>query len=359
MRIGMRRRTRNRLWLFGVMWIVSMLSGLLYGHLFLGDDVSPWIVMEEVAIGAVLVWGGLLFVLPSRLGRPINRLAFLPRLAVIVAFILAVIPLTDLITDLFDGSGVASLDPTLPMYFFALGVVAVAAVVIEVMHMIGPRVLGSLLIGRYQRPVEEDRVFLIVDIAGSTKMAHRLGALRYQRLLCRFYFDIGEPILEAGGEIHAYVGDGMIVTWRRRQGDARPVSCFFEIQDVLHRNRGYYQRFFEAEPRVRGAVHGGRVVMSACGYAKRAIVYFGDTLSATARLEEQAKKWDRDLVATAEFAATLDLPDDVAVEKLGPVVLRGLDGEAELASFVRPGSGKAPQSVLAGGALQHDRTDAA
>ena len=34
-----------------------------------------------------------------------------------------------------------------------------------------------------------------------------------QELLTRFFFDIDEPIVAHGGEVHAYVGDEVIVSW--------------------------------------------------------------------------------------------------------------------------------------------------
>jgi adenylate cyclase len=34
-----------------------------------------------------------------------------------------------------------------------------------------------------------------------------------QELLTRFFFDIDGPIVGHGGEVHAYVGDEVIVTW--------------------------------------------------------------------------------------------------------------------------------------------------
>ncbi|MEO1224921.1 MAG: adenylate/guanylate cyclase domain-containing protein [Pseudomonadota bacterium] len=341
----LRPRTRYRLLLFVVLWLVSMLSGLLYGLLFLPDGIGPWVILDEVALGGAIVWGFLLFVLPSRYGRPIRWLAFPVRLVVIVVFILAMIPLTVAVIDLVDPAteGILSPPPTLSVYLFALAVVALAALGVEVARMIGPRVLGSVLIGRYQSPVEEHRVFLFVDLVGSTQIAQRLGPVRYQRLLCRYFFDLGEPVLEAGGELYAYVGDGMIVSWRLRPGDARPVTCFFDIQDTLDRTRRRYAQVFGAEPQVRGALHGGAVVAAACGDARRAIVYFGETLNAAARLEEQAKRQERELVAVADFASSLDLPTDIAVEPLGPAILRGLEGQTELVAFSRPEKKEAPQ----------------
>ena len=62
----------------------------------------------------------------------------------------------------------------------------------------------------------------------STAIAERLGELGFLNLLNRFIVDLSLAIAEAGGEIHKYVGDEIIATWRLPPGMSRdafaPVS---------------------------------------------------------------------------------------------------------------------------------------
>ncbi len=83
----------------------------------------------------------------------------------------------------------------------------------ELIRLVGGRVLVNFILGRYRRPVREQRVLLFLDLAGSTTLAEQMGELRVQDLLTRFFFDIDEAIVTHGGEVHAYVGDEVIVTW--------------------------------------------------------------------------------------------------------------------------------------------------
>ena len=64
---------------------------------------------------------------------------------------------------------------------------------------------------------------------GSTGLAERLGPLAFHRLLNRFVLDLTEPIVAARGEIHSYVGDEVIATWKLEEGiaDARCVAACF------------------------------------------------------------------------------------------------------------------------------------
>ncbi|WP_249135532.1 hypothetical protein [Bradyrhizobium sp. AUGA SZCCT0222] len=82
----------------------------------------------------------------------------------------------------------------------------------ELTRLVGNRVLLNVALGRYRRPVREERVLMFLDLAGSTSLAEAIGELRVQGLLTRFFYDIDAAIVAHGGEVHAYVGDEVIVT---------------------------------------------------------------------------------------------------------------------------------------------------
>jgi adenylate cyclase len=85
--------------------------------------------------------------------------------------------------------------------------------VFELTRLVGSRVLFNVALGRYRTPVREERVLMFLDLAGSTSLAEAMGELRVQNLLTRFFYDIDDAIVAHGGEVHAYVGDEVIVTW--------------------------------------------------------------------------------------------------------------------------------------------------
>jgi hypothetical protein len=90
--------------------------------------------------------------------------------------------------------------------------------IFEFRRMIGGRVLGSFLLGTYHRPRREQRIVMFLGIADSTALAEQLGEVRVHDLITRFFFDIDEPIADQDGEVHAYVGDEVIVTWPLSEG---------------------------------------------------------------------------------------------------------------------------------------------
>src|SRR5207302_11491525 len=114
----------------------------------------------------------------------------------------------------------------------------------------------NIALGRYRSPVREARVLMFLDLAGSTSLAEAVGELRVQNLLTRFFFDIDPAIVAHGGEVHAYVGDEVIVTWRLDRGmsGGRCVDCFLAIMDCIAGKADSYQREFGMVPSFRAGM---------------------------------------------------------------------------------------------------------
>jgi hypothetical protein len=121
-----------------------------------------------------------------------------------------------------------------PHLLYALPFFAAAAVTIQFLlqmnRMIGANVLGYFAAGVYRWPKAEERIFLFLDLEGSTRLAEALGSARYFELLRRFVDDLTEPVLAAEGEIYQYAGDEVVITWPIEAGRRRAhcVRCFSE-----------------------------------------------------------------------------------------------------------------------------------
>ena len=198
--------------------------------------------------------------------------------------------------------------------------------IFEFRRMIGGRVLGSFLLGTYHRPRREQRIVMFLDIADSTALAERLGEVRVHDLITRFFFDIDEPIADQDGEVHAYVGDEVIVTWPLSEDperNARPLRCFFAIEEKMVDLAPSYTQEFGVVPRFRAGIHAGPVVVSECGVAKRQIAYFGDTMNVAARLCEHCKAAGEALVASADILRSAAVPRGLRVGRHASLMLRG------------------------------------
>jgi adenylate cyclase len=207
----------------------------------------------------------------------------------------------------------------------------------QVNRLLGRRVLVRLILGRYHRPREETRVFLLIDLRGSTQIAERLGNLRYHTFLSRFISDVTASAMRYRGEVHRYVGDEVIFTWTAEEGlrNARCVRAVFAISDTLERARTGYEADFGVVPSFWAGLHLGSVVTGEIGTIKHEIAFLGDTLNTAARIEQASKELRRQFLASAEVVLPLDLPNDIATESLGPIELRGIEDFVELYAMTR------------------------
>ena len=144
----------------------------------------------------------------------------------------------------------------------------VTGAIFEFRRLIGGRVLGSFVLGTYHRPRREHRIVMFLDIAGSTTLAEQLGEVRVHDLITSFFFDIARPIAGHDGEVHAYVGDEVIVTWPLSddtERNARSLRCFFAAQDTMADLAPAHTREFGVAPRLRAGIHAGRSSSASVG----------------------------------------------------------------------------------------------
>ena len=328
----------------GVVVLVSSAAAAVFN--LLSVELSPGAAAQGLIDGALVslcVGGYLFFVRDGWLRAWLRRWNFAANLlinsAVVLALFLVMRGVGLVLTSGRLGRFYESLlDPHLlyAVPFFAACALALTFV-LQMNRMVGTNVLGYFLAGVYHRPVEEERVFMFLDLVGSTGLAEQLGSARYYELLRRFVDDLTEPILETGGEIYQYAGDEVVVTWRRDRGfrHAGCVRCFFLIQDAVARSAADYQRDFGVVPRFRAGLHGGTVTAGELGDLKQEIVFVGDILNTAARLEDFAKQRELDLVASEAIVDRIELPGDIRAEFLQEFQPRGGEHSLRVHSLVR------------------------
>jgi len=211
----------------------------------------------------------------------------------------------------------------------------------QVNGLLGRGVLVGLILGRYHRPREEVRVFLLIDLRESTQIAERLGNLRYHAFLRRFIGDVTGSAVRFRAEVHRYVGDEVILTWTGDEGlrDARCVRAVLAISDTLQAAQPGYEAEFGVAPSFWAALHLGPVVTGEIGTIKHEIAFLGDTLNEAARIQEAGKELRRQVVASGAVISALELPNDIASESLGPIELRGVEDSVELFATTRSAAG--------------------
>ena len=221
---------------------------------------------------------------------------------------------------------------------YALAVSGLLVFVIRMRDLIGGEVFVNFLIGRYHKPVEEERIFLFLDVVGSTAFAETHGDLRAQEYLGAVFATLAEPVRRNGGSVDDYIGDMAMITWPMRRGllEARCVACVFDVLDRIEAEAEAWTARFGAVPRLRAALHGGPVVTAEVGVDRHKIAYFGDAVNVTARIETLCRPLGVGILVSEDLLARLErLPAGVHARSLGAHALRGRGTPVSVATLER------------------------
>lgn len=327
--------TTSRRWRALRSWLLVLLIGSM-----LGFPIAHWAGVSlsvSMVHGAMIGGLGLAFKQRLILGRWRRFIDDLPRAQGLLALyvthgflIVAGIGLALIVgvaTGLDDDDGSPNID------FFQVFSYSAASVILLLLldqsrSLIGNQVFFALITGRYARPLEEQRLFLAIDMANSTALAARLGDRDAMRIVGRFLHALGEPVRAHGGSIDKYVGDQAIISWRltARRPDAPALACALAIRRTLTA----LKMEMGVELGFRITLHAGPVIVAQVGDQRREITYFGDTINSLSRLDSIAKEAGRDIILTADGWRHCRPVAGVMPVPLGPVTLRGRETPMEI-----------------------------
>ncbi len=197
--------------------------------------------------------------------------------------------------------------------------------ILQVSRKFGPGNLSKLITGRYQNPKEEERIFLFLDLKGSTGIAEQLGHKTYSRLLRDCYHDLTDIVLANQAEIYQYVGDEVVLSWGVPEGldDLNCVKTFFAYEEKLRDRDGYYLERYETTPEFKGGMDMGSVTAAEIGDIKREIAYHGDVLNTASRIQGQCKILQESLLVSENLARNLTRMNGFVKNLVGELELRG------------------------------------
>lgn len=318
-------------WFWAAVIGIGVGAGVLYGLLFGSGD--PAISAVFGACTASLLFGfERRLLLPGYQAR-LRRLSTPVYMAGSIATYLVLIILGNGIAGgllwsfgFLPGPLLEAILPSTRVILYSLTVSAVIVFVLRMRDLIGAEMFLNLLVGRYHRPVREDRIFLFIDLVGSTALAEQLGDMRYQEFLGDFLAALAEPVRRHRGSIDDYIGDLAMVTWPLERGtrNARCLHVLEAIRQQIDRQAPAFDARFGSRPSFRAALHCGPVVTADVGVEKHKIAYFGDTINTTARLEVLCRELGESVLVSSDLLSRLDA-HRFRFEDLGLQQLRGRD----------------------------------
>jgi len=187
---------------------------------------------------------------------------------------------------------------------------------------------GNLLlmfVGKYHKPVVEDRLFMFLDLEDSTTIAEQLGHIRYSRLLQDCFLELNRLVPEAGAEIYQYVGDEAVLTWKNGidKSVMKPIQLFFAFKKRLERKSKLYIKKFGLVPDFKAGLHGGLVTTAEIGDIKREIAHHGDVVNTASRLRSACNDFGKSLLASGFIVDRMDKSYDYHTRELGKIHLKG------------------------------------
>jgi adenylate cyclase len=321
-----------------VYYVVAVWGMLDYGvdstlrEYVTGPAIHVEIVVSAVGFGALFALVNRLCDVPALRRRPVGHIVLIKgglylagvavvAVAVHVAFLLFLYSWEELrgLWQLLSLRLVTSIGIFIVLSFLGL------AFLLEVRRKVGPGNLSALLTGRYHRPRQEDRIFLFLDLKGSTAIAERLGHSRYSQFIRSCYHDLTEAVLLFQAQIYQFVGDEVVLTWPQTRTAAvgRSLDTFFTFRQCLAEREAWYEREFGVVPDFRGGVEVGSVTATEVGDIKREIAFHGDALNTAARLLELCREYDTAILVSDNVQKRIASDPGLFTKSHGEITLRG------------------------------------
>jgi adenylate cyclase len=317
-----------------------LMTIVIFGCLGMVTTAAVGRPVEIGALNAVLIGAGIglfeEFYVQSPRGNWMRAMhplrSILIYILVVVALYLVMVHVTHLLLGRLDDLPVVYRRLPYGISFFTTFSI-VGILMMRVTHFIGQRTLLDLIIGTYHRPINERKVLLFLDLNGSTALGERLGALKMRALVRQFLSDLSKPIVDHGGEIYLYKGDGLIAIWNwadafRHDAILRAVDAMFA---VTAGKREAYERSFGLVAAFRIGIHGGDVIVSEQGDVKRSIGIYGDAINIAARMEEAARNHNVRCVISATVASAL--ADRSRVREIGEERVKGISAPIAICEY--------------------------
>jgi len=297
-----------------------------------GPGIHVEIVVSAVFFGFLLAFANHLAESPFFRHRPFGQIVLLKAGLYILGFFgAAVVVNIILLLFLFTWEELEVLwDVTTGRTFLAIvlwmGVDLLAlSFILEVRRKIGPGNLLALLTGRYHRPREEIRVFLFLDLKGSTTIAEQLGHIKYSQFIRHCFHDLTDFVFQFRAQIYQFVGDEVVLTWSGKDPHAerKSLGMFFAFKERLAARRSWYESNFGVAPEFRGGVEEGLVTATEVGDVKREIAFHGDALNTAARLLELCREYESPVLVSGRVNQVIAREKEWRTRLQGEVTLRG------------------------------------
>lgn len=187
--------------------------------------------------------------------------------------------------------------------------------------------------GILNKPHEDERIFMFLDLKESTTIAEKLGHKKFSHLI-QDVFNEMTMVDNYKAEIYNYLGDGAIISWSLKKGikNENCLQAYFAFSKTLARRHRYYRRRYGIEPKFKAGIHVGKVMVLQVGQIRRDISYNGDTMNTAARIEAKCNELKQPLLISESLQKMLIKSKKFQFRSMGNIQLKGKRKEVEIFS---------------------------
>ncbi len=218
---------------------------------------------------------------------------------------------------------------TSPIFWISLAYFSACSLVFSFIKMavekFGSSTFFSMLIGKYRKPTEEQRIFMFLDLKDSTSIAENLGHFRYSSFIQDCFLDLNQVIEKYEAEVYQYVGDEAVLSWSYKKGIYRNncVHLFFAFQHRIEKRKVYYREKYGVVPEFKAGLHGGKLIVVEVGSIKKELAYHGDVINTTARIQSECNSYGELLLISKALLKHLAIGQSYTTSDLGNLRLKG------------------------------------
>jgi adenylate cyclase len=194
----------------------------------------------------------------------------------------------------------------------------------QVKKRIGQGNFRNWFLGLMNKPREEKRIFMFIDMKASTTIAEKLQHKKFSYLVQDVFNDMA-VVDNYYGEIYQYLGDGAIISWNLKRGlkNNNFLKAYYAYSNVLEKRSRYYKRKYGLEPKFKAGIHVGETMVLQVGSIRRDISYNGDTLNTTARIESMCGEYKQNLLISGDLYEMIIDKNGYSMKNIGNVKLKG------------------------------------
>jgi adenylate cyclase len=300
---------------FGSVILISVIIGVSYGTcLGIADYYLDIRFFRRMPLGKIILL------------KTLISLIFLTLFFVFLRFVLFGL----IIAPTLKKDVVALTESTWKYFFlFCLVFYFVMTIIITFINQVnnkyGPGILLPILMGKYRNPIEEERIFMFMDLKSSTTIAESLGHIKYSSFIRDAFMDINQVLSPYNAQVYQYVGDEIVLSWTIKEG-LKNLSCvhfYFACEKQFADKTAYYIKNYGQVPHFKAGLHMGKVTAVEIGEIKRDIAYHGDTLNTAARIQSMCNEYGKKLLVSSFFVEQSKIDSQFSITSLGNILLKG------------------------------------